>query len=63
MCLNSTRQRPTQLHASHKMVTIVEDNLVELLELVLPFLCECSFICAQSLYNDIDLIQPVPHIR
>ena len=45
------------------MVTIVEDLLVELLELVLPFLWECSFICDQSLYNDIDLIQHLLHIR
>ena len=33
MCLNSCRQRHTQPHASHKMIPIVEDLLVELLEL------------------------------
>ena len=33
MCLNSSRQRPTPARASHKMITIVENLLVELLEL------------------------------
>ena len=33
MCLNSSWQRPNPARASHKMVSIVEDLLVELLEL------------------------------
>ena len=33
MCLNSSRQRPYPARASHKMIPIVEDLLVELLEL------------------------------